>query len=146
MPDYMHAEHGNTYQLPGPFGTLRELRDEAKRRGSHYFDDDTTRYFNARYHDVIAGAILVDSIKHPDGDRTYRISTLGDGGSVYSVIDPQGGNGEYATLRQARAAAKRVAESCGVSIWDVAYAMAYADWTPLTAERRLLLRIAEAQA
>ena len=149
MAEYMRDEYGKAYTLPGPFYDVRAFIAEAKRRGAHYFDADTTRYFAGRYHRVIAGAIMVDSVKREDYPRQYRLSVMDSRGHVAHVADPRSGALSFATLRQAVRAAERVAESCGADPWKVAGGSdaplweSERSWGDVSAERQMATRIAE---
>lgn len=68
-----------------PLRDLYEAQDRVKARGSHYFDEDTARYFRAKYHDsrgLSDGSILiVESTKRtgfgaPDARREYRVMRI----------------------------------------------------------------------
>jgi len=143
MAEYMRDEYGKAYTLPGPFYDVRAFIAEAKRRGTHYFDAETTRYFAGRYHRVISGAILVDSVKHETYPREYRLTVMDSRGHMAHVADPRSGALSFATLRQALRAAERVAESCGADPWKVGNSMAEREWGDVSAERQLATRIAE---
>jgi hypothetical protein len=109
-------EYGYTYTLPGPFRTLREIREEHKLRGGHYFDDNTNRFFRARYSDAVyAGAIFVDSVRGPNMPRMYRAKIIGEGKSIATLADPASGEEqEYETLREAQAAVRELLRRVGV--------------------------------
>lgn len=148
MADYMRDEYGNAYQLPGPFDSIRAMETETHRRGGFYFAPDTVRFFSARTHELYAGALLIDSVRDTwtDRAREYRLTVLCDGGGMAHVPDPRDGAITFATLRQARAAALRVCESCGVSRYDVNREMREAEWGPVSAERQLVRRIVQVAA
>lgn len=148
MTEYMRDEYGQAYTLPGPFYDAAELIAEARRRGSHYFDPETTRYFSARYHELHAGAILIDSVRNVEAGRprVYRLTVIGERGSMSHVADPETGAAEWNTLAKARRAAKRVCEACGVASWQVSVTAHRTQWGPVSAERQLARRIAQGVA
>jgi hypothetical protein len=71
------------------------------RHGSHYWSNDTKRFFNAKWHDCWQeGHILffIDSTRRPNAAREYHVKTL----SLRSInIEKMG---DYKTLRQAQSA------------------------------------------
>lgn len=137
MATYMIDEHGESYALPGPFYSSRDMQDEHRRRGGFYFESGPS--FAARYHDLIAGAILVDSVRdtYTNAPREYRLTVLSDGRGVAHVPDPLTGAVKFATLRQARAAARRVCDSVGVPTWAHDATMRESEWGTVSRERQL---------
>jgi len=125
-------EYGRTYPLPGPFRSLDHIRGEHRQRGGHYFDADTSRFFRARYvEDVYAGAIFVDSVRGPGMPREYRVKIIGEGTSISTLRDPDTGRPcEYSTLREARAAARRVCDAASVAPESVEGIPSAAAWWP----------------
>lgn len=140
MAEYMHDEHGYAYTLPGPFDSVNAMEVECRRRGGFYFESGPS--FAARYHDIYAGAILVDSVRDTwsDSPREYRLTVLQDRG-VGHVPDPLTGALKFSTLRQARAAATRICDALNVSTWNVNRDMRESSWGPVSAERQLARRI-----
>lgn len=142
MADYMHDEHGNAYTLPGPFHDVRDIEREHRSRGGFYFDSGPA--FAARFHEVVAGAVMIDSTRDTwhGGSREYRLTVIQHGRGMARIPDPETGAVKFATLRQARAAAKRVCDACGVKPWEVDHDGRPWEWKPVSAERRMLARIA----
>lgn len=116
-------EYGHTYQLPGPFYSLDDIRREHRERGGYYFETDTARFFRARYSDdVYAGAMFVDSVRGPGMPREYRVKIIGTGRSINTVREG------FATLAAARAAALAVCEAAGIAGPDVDRNRAAHEW------------------
>jgi len=70
------------HAVPGPWVSLGALRAAHERAGKFYFAHDTSRFFGARYNDMIAGRFLVDSVQPPYGPREYRVSVWDDDAAV----------------------------------------------------------------
>ncbi len=55
----------------------RALIDSAESDGSHYFDTDSTRFFDGRYHELPketdAGWLFIDSVQNGSAPRIYRV-------------------------------------------------------------------------
>jgi hypothetical protein len=121
-------EHGFAYDLPGGFHDVGEFKREHRQRGGFYFEGDTVCYFKARTHEVIAGAILIDSVKHDDNPRSYRMTIMQHGRGMARIKDPRDGATEFTSLASARQAAQRVCVDCGVGAWDVDNTKRPGDW------------------
>lgn len=94
--------------------TLDQIKRAAKAAGSHWFDEDTLRYFSSRIsshvYSVPGGALFVSSEQFrgygsPDGPRLYTIRSC----SFEGVIDTIGEFQQYETSRAAHAAALKLA-------------------------------------
>jgi len=130
-------EHGFAYDLPGGFDDVADLKREHRQRGGFYFEGDTMRLFNARTHEVIAGAILIDSVKHGDSPRSYRMTIMQHGRGMARIKDPRDGATEFTSLAGARQAAQRVCVDCGVGAWDVDNTKRPGDWGEVTLPAKL---------
>lgn len=117
MTELMRDEHGFGYDLPGPFSDATSIMREHRERGGYYFEPETMRYFRARCHRVVAGAILIDSIRHDDDARVYRLTVMTEGRGMSRIPDPRDGATTFDTLDKARRAAERVCKACGVPSW-----------------------------
>lgn len=85
------------YDVPGCYGTSREVLAERMLEGrTHYFDADTRRYFGARVSKLTEhgdGTLLAacESVSHPTYGRVHRFVVFDVSGSVIerSDIDEQ---------------------------------------------------------
>lgn len=92
--------------------TINDIQEAMRAAGSHWWDPDTMRFFGTR----IAGAVyqgdggihFVTSEKPPHGQRAYAVRTYNPESN-----DISGKACEYATAKQAQAAAKRMAGANG---------------------------------
>ena len=125
---HLQDEHGLAYELPGCFHNVGEFKREHRQRGGFYFEADTVSYFKARVHEVIAGAILIDSVKHDDNPRSYRMTVMQHGRGMARIEDPKDGATEFTSLASAMQAAQRVCVECGVGAWEVDNTKRPADW------------------
>lgn len=118
------SNYGHAHYLPGPYATLEDMRIAHRASCGHYFDAETNRFFGARYHsDAIAGRMFIDSTRCPDGTREYRLNAVGDVRGTVSVgrvilpgEDPAGDGARFATLGEARKAARDLCAALGVSV------------------------------
>jgi hypothetical protein len=99
------------YVLPGPFGSIEEIKRANARSGQHWFDPDTMRFFSSRAgSQIIAGRIFISSerFEMPDpslsGPRLYTIRIATDTGEVGDLSDFQ----QFRSASGARAAALRM--------------------------------------
>jgi hypothetical protein len=91
----------------GPFNDIEQVRAANKRLGHHWFDADTLRWFNSRVGGTLyGGRYFVSSERGFDrqiwgGTRRYSVRRANPNGSISTVGD----FGQFATLKQAQAAA-----------------------------------------
>lgn len=113
-------EHGHCYAVPGPFWNVEHVRDLHRRRGGHYFDDDSMRFFSGRVDgQLYAGRIFIDSVRYGDGERVYRASVLDlESRSVSRVrgLDAQPIDNRT-KLDHVRRDVRALLESVGVNEW-----------------------------
>lgn len=115
MRDKITDYYGQEHAVPGPFHTLDMLKGANARKGGHYFDRDTMRFFGRRVAPgVIAGRIFITSEQDRapyaawDGQRRYTVRVMSDDGDVVSNLGPTKDTfGAFDTLRQARAWVRR---------------------------------------
>lgn len=89
--------------------TITAIREDAKARGSHWFDPDTMRFWRSR---VLRGvmttadgsSLFVSSEATPEGHRAYSVRRYREG-----RMDTLGDFMGYATAAQARAAMREYA-------------------------------------
>lgn len=102
------------------WNTVEEIRQEAARTGSHFFDADSVRWFASRIHgDLYGGRVFVTSERDTsrffpawDGLRRYtvRVARYAPGDSRLR-IDTLGEFGEHATREEAHRAAAALADT-----------------------------------
>lgn len=86
------------------YRTVWDIEEANQRRGHHFFDEDTMRFFKSRILDgVYGGRFFVTSEKGPDNVRRYTVREAKADGSVDTYGDFQ----DYATAAQAKGAARR---------------------------------------
>ncbi len=69
---------------------IRGIMEFMHKKGHYYFDESNRNFFNAKYEDKIyelAGHeyLFIDSIKHRDEPREYRVMKLTDSGDIDAV-------------------------------------------------------------
>lgn len=74
--------------------TIEDIKAANARRGHHFFDADTLRFFGARLSKVFPvdgdGAVFVHSIKHDRLPRQYRVGWCRADGSIGQADDDRG--------------------------------------------------------
>jgi hypothetical protein len=89
------------------YTSINEIRIEAKRAGSHFFDADTMRFFGSRVLPTVYGGryfITSEQDNYGNGARAYTVRIALDKGNVDTV----GAFQAYATRAQAVKAIKRL--------------------------------------
>ena len=110
------------------FATIAEIREANAAAGHFWFEPATMRFFRSRvYRPVVGGRFFVSSKQFCSlaGDcrpRTYAVQVVDDRGHVDTVD----GHDEYATLKEARAAADRL-DAAGET-FDTLRAARHAAW------------------
>lgn len=101
-------DYGNEHTIPGPFGTVQDVKDANAAAGRHFFSPDTMRFFKSRVGDTLyAGRMFVTSEKGPDGRRAYTLRIAADDGEC---VTSEHGFQAFATARNAAREAKRMVE------------------------------------
>jgi hypothetical protein len=97
--------------LPGPFGSIEEIKRANTRSGQHWFETDTMRFFSSQVGShIIAGRIFISSerFEMPDpnlpGPRMYTVRIATDSGEVSDLSEFQ----QFHSASGAKAAALRM--------------------------------------
>ena len=112
-------EHGRAYAMPGPYAGVEHVKELHARRGGHYFEDDTMRFFSGRVDPhLYGGRIFIDSVRYANDGREYRASVLDlDSRSVSRVRGLDGHPIEGRKLDHVRRDVRALLDSVGVSEW-----------------------------
>jgi hypothetical protein len=89
------------------YTSINEIRIEAKRAGSHFFDADTMRFFGSRVLPTVYGGryfITSEQDHYGNGAKAYTVRIALDKGNIDTVGDFQA----YATRAQAVRAIKQL--------------------------------------
>lgn len=96
--------------------SIEQIKTAASQAGSHFFDEDTMRFFSSRVlsavHEGPGGVYFVTSERdrhQPDTDRRYTVRRFHAGGSRSSVIATVWCFQAYSSARQALREAARLA-------------------------------------
>lgn len=102
------------WTIPGPWKSLREVRDANYKRGDHWFSASTMEFFDSQVEtgvSLIAGRFFVTSEQDKDGAydgrRRFTVRAAADDGSIETVGEFMG----YSTLDEAVEAAKSFTDS-----------------------------------
>lgn len=80
--------------------------DDIRQRNQYFFEPATMRFFNCRLSQAVYGTYFVTSERFDaNTPRRYTVRRIGANGSIDTVGEFQ----QYATLRQAKAAARALA-------------------------------------
>jgi hypothetical protein len=107
LGDRITTEKEDTMNTDYWYTSLNEIRYEAKRAGSHFFDTDTMRFFGSRVLPTVYGGryfITSEQDHYGNGAKAYTIRIALADGHIDTVGDFQA----YATRAQAVSAVKRL--------------------------------------
>lgn len=116
----MNDQYGNAIELPGPWHSLREIREANAKLGHHWFDADSRAFFGSATpgDKLYAGRLFVSSEQDQpsphgpgawDGERRYTVRCARDDGSISTV-------GEFGQHGSLRAALDHVSELVGAEV------------------------------
>lgn len=89
------------------YRSIEEIKATNVAHGGYWFSDGAMSFFGSRISkEVIGGCLFVSSEEFPSGGRRYSIRRADQRGTIMTVGD----FGQYATLDQAKRAARRMVE------------------------------------
>ena len=94
------------------YTSINEIRYEAQRAGSHFFDADSMRFFGSRILPTVYGGryfVTSEQDRYGNGAKAYTVRVCRENGHIDTVGEFQA----YATRAQAVAAVRRILSEAG---------------------------------